>query len=180
MDSFFLTGPSCLFWIIALLLAEKSITFNFTTVNTSLFTMFFWFCSFNSSSIPGGLSRSHGIPPVHYSFDHNSIPSPAYTTICSAIPQLKGIPSFSRFLPLQRVQLKIFLHKTFSLWSLWGTNPAMVWVDQKAVNFLVLFINSSRFPSRMVGSVHNSTRNALMFHFYHIPSSIHHSPLQSF
>ena len=124
--AFFLKSPSELSWIIALLLVEKSITFNCATVYQSLCIRFSWFCSFHSESIPGGLSSSHGIPPVHYSFEHNSIPSPAYTTTCSAIPQLKGMPSFSSLLPLQRAQLKIFLHKSFSLWSLWGTNPASI------------------------------------------------------
>ena len=121
--------------------------------------MFSWFCSFHSASIAGGHSSSHRIPPVHYCFQHNSSPWPAYTTTCSAIPQLKGIPPFSSLLPLQRVQLTIFLHKSFSSWSLWGTNPAMVWLDQKAGNFLVLFVHSSKLSSRMVGSVHNSTSN---------------------
>ena len=48
-----------------------------TTVYQYLHTMF-WFCSFHSALIPGGLSSSHRIPPVHYSFGHNSIPSPIY------------------------------------------------------------------------------------------------------
>uniref|UniRef100_A0A5F8GUA0 SCAN box domain-containing protein n=1 Tax=Monodelphis domestica TaxID=13616 RepID=A0A5F8GUA0_MONDO len=101
---------------------KNSITFNCTTVYQSLncdkgwkgfhpfhplsqYTMFSWFCSLHSASILGGHSSSHGIPEVHYSFEHNSIPSSTYTTICSAIPQLKGSPSFSNFLPPQRVQL---------------------------------------------------------------------------
>ena len=56
-----------------------------------IYAMFSWFCSFHSASIPGGLSSSHGIPPVHYSFEFNSIPLPTDTTICLAIPQLKDI-----------------------------------------------------------------------------------------
>ena len=91
---FFLISPSALFWIIALLPVEKSIMFNCTTMYQSLYTMFSWFFSFHSASIPGGHSNSQEISPVHYSFEHNSIPSPTYTTICLAIPQLKGIHSF--------------------------------------------------------------------------------------
>ena len=68
-----------------------------TTAYQPLCTMFFWFCSFHSASIPGGHSSSHRISPVHYSFQHNSIPSPAYTTICSAIPQSRDTRSFFNF-----------------------------------------------------------------------------------
>ena len=46
--------------------------------------------------------------------------------------------------------------------------------------FLTFFVHSSKLPPRMFGSLHNSTSNALMSQFYHIPSIIHHSPLQSF
>ena len=44
---------------------------------------------------------SLGISSVHYSIEQNSIPLPADTKICSAIPQLKDIPSFSNSLPPQ-------------------------------------------------------------------------------
>ena len=50
-------------------------------------------------------SSSHGISPVHYSFEHNSIPSLTDTTSCLAIPQLKDIPWLSNFLTPQRVWL---------------------------------------------------------------------------
>ena len=76
----FFISPSVLFWIIALLLLGKFIMFDCTTVYQSLYTMFSWFCSSHSVSVPGGRSSSHGIPPVHYSFEHNSIPSPRDTT----------------------------------------------------------------------------------------------------
>ena len=122
---FFLIGPAELSWISALMLAEESMACDLTTVDPLLCTMFFYFCSFHSASIPGGHSSSPGIPPVPQSSGHNSIPSPADATTCSVIPQWKGVPSFSSFLPLQRAQLKIFLHKSFSLRSLWGTNPAL-------------------------------------------------------
>ena len=96
--AFFLISPSALFWVFALqLLVEKTITLNFTTVYQSLYTRFSWFCSFHSASIPGVFPSPHRISPIHCSFPHSSIPSPPYTTICSAIPQLKGIPSFSNF-----------------------------------------------------------------------------------
>ena len=95
--AFFLINPSALFWITALLLVENSIMFHCTTVYQFLYTTFSCFCSFHSASIPGGHSSSHRISPAHYSFEHNNIPSPTDTTICSVIPQLKGIPSFSRF-----------------------------------------------------------------------------------
>ena len=99
--AFFLISPSALFWVFALqLLVENYIKFNCTTLYQSLYTMFFWFCSFHSASVPGDFPSSHRISPFHYSFQHSthrSIPSPPYTTICSAIPQLKGIPSFSNF-----------------------------------------------------------------------------------
>ena len=95
--AFFFTSPSALFWVFALqLLVEKSITFDYATVYMSLWTMF-WFCSFLSASIPGGHSRSHGINLVHYSFEHNSIPSPADTTICSAIPNWRASLCFPFF-----------------------------------------------------------------------------------
>ena len=42
-----------------------------------------------------------------------------------------------------------------------------------------LFVHSSKSPSRMVGSIHNSTSNASMSQFYYI-SIIHYSPLLSF
>ena len=105
VDVILFNKSSKLSWIIALLLAKEFITFNFTTVYQPLCTMFFWFYSFHSALIPGGLSSSHGIPPVNYSFQHSSIPSPADTTICSAIPQWKGIPSFSKSLPPQKACL---------------------------------------------------------------------------
>ena len=98
----------------------------------SLCIKFSWFCSFHSASIPGGHSSSHGVPAVHYSFEHNNIPSPTDTTISLAIPWLKDIPSFPNSLPLQREQLYIFLYTFFSLWSFWGINPALVWLDQRA------------------------------------------------
>ena len=101
----FLISPSELFWISALLLVEKSIIFNCATVYLTLCTKFSWFCSFHFASILGGHSSSPGISPAHYSFEHNSIPSPTDTTICLAIPQLKDIPSFSNSLPPQRVRL---------------------------------------------------------------------------
>ena len=133
----FFNSPSALLWVFALqLLVEKSITFDCTTVYQSLSTIFSWFCSFHSASVPGGHSNSHGISPVYCSFEHNSILSPTYTTICSAIPQLKDIPSFSNFLPPQRVRLKIFLYKSFFLWSLWGINLAVVWLGQRADSLL--------------------------------------------
>ena len=104
VESFFLIRPSALFWISALLLVEKSIMFDCTSVYASLY-MSSRFCSFHSASVPGDFSSSHRISPIHYSFQHSNIPSPAYTTICSAIPQLKGVSSFSNFLPPQRVRL---------------------------------------------------------------------------
>ena len=98
----FFNSPSELFWVSALqLLVRKSLMFRFTTVYQSLYTRFSWFCSFHSVSVLGDFPSSHRISPFHYSFQHSSIPSPADTTTCSAIPQLKGIPSFSSFLPLQ-------------------------------------------------------------------------------
>ena len=102
---FFLISSSGLSWVIALLLVEKSIKFNCVIMYHSLCTVFSWLFSFCSASIPGGLSSSHGIPPVHYFFQHNSIPSSSDTIIYLAIPQLKDIPLFFSFLPPQRVQL---------------------------------------------------------------------------
>ena len=80
VDTFLLISPSESSWVIALLLVTKSVTFDCDTMYPSLCTMF-WLCSFHSASLPGGLSSSHGISPAHYSFQHNSIPSPADTTI---------------------------------------------------------------------------------------------------
>ena len=120
--AFFLISPSALSWIIALLLVEKSIVFDCTTVYQSLYTMFSWFCSVHSALIPGGHSSSHGIPPVHYSFEHNSIPSPTYTTICSAIPQLKGIPLFSSFFATTK-SINIFVQVFFLIIFL-GSKPS--------------------------------------------------------
>ena len=119
VDLFF-KSPSALFWVFALLLlVEKTITFNFTTMYQFLYTMFFWFCSFHSASVPGGHSNSCGISPVHYSFKHNSIPSPTYTTICSAIPQLKGIPSFSNFFATTKsAAMNIFVQVVLFMTSL--------------------------------------------------------------
>ncbi len=88
--------------------------------------------------VPVSMEFLHFIIPLR----HNSIPSPTDTTICSAIPQLKGIPSFSNFWPPQRVQLWIFLYRSFSL-SLWGTNPAVLWLDQRAGSLLTPFGHSS-------------------------------------
>ena len=112
----FFNRPSVLFWVFALqLLVKKSITFDLTTVYQSLYTGFSWFCSFHSASVPGDFPSSHRISPFRHSFQHRSIPSPTYTTICSAIPHLKGIPSFSQFvvclsvcLSIKRAQLEIF------------------------------------------------------------------------
>ena len=113
----FFNSPSALFWDFALqLLVEKSIMFDFTTVYQSLYSMFSWFCSFHSASVPGGYSSSHGISPLHYSFEHNSIPSPTDTTICSAIPQL----NFPIFLPPQRDHWGKDLYKNISIRALCG------------------------------------------------------------
>ena len=109
VPAIFFNSPSALFWVFALqLLVKKSITFKFTTVYQSLYSGFSWFCSFPSASVPGNFPSSHRISPFHYSFQHSSIPSSTYTTICSAIPQLKGIPSFSTFLLPQRVHIAVF------------------------------------------------------------------------
>ena len=137
VPALFFNSPSTLFWAFALqLLVEKSIMFDFTTVYQSLYTMFSWFCSFHSVLFPGDFSSSHRILPIHYSFQHISIPSPTYTKICSAIAQLKGIPSFSNFLPPQRVQLWIFLYRSFYVWPLWGISPAVVWLGQRTDTLL--------------------------------------------
>uniref|UniRef100_A0A5F8G7Z9 WD repeat-containing protein 35 n=1 Tax=Monodelphis domestica TaxID=13616 RepID=A0A5F8G7Z9_MONDO len=81
VDTFFLISPSGLFWVIALLLVEKSVTFDCATMYPSLCTMFSWFCSSHSASVHGGSPSSHGIPPVLYSFQHNLIPSPHLRTL---------------------------------------------------------------------------------------------------
>ncbi|XP_056656085.1 DPY30 domain-containing protein 1 isoform X1 [Monodelphis domestica] len=96
--AFFLISSSGLSWVIALLLVEKSVTFD-CAIMYRLYVQ----CSPGSSPFAGGLSSSHGIPPVHYSFHQNNIPSPSYTTIYSAISQSMDIPSFSNFLPPQKV-----------------------------------------------------------------------------
>ena len=134
--------------------------------------MFSWFCPFHSASVAGGHSSSHEIPPVHYSFEHNSIPSPAYTTICSAVPQLKGTPLFSILLTLQRVQLKYFCTSLFSYDLFGGTNAPMVRLDQKASTILVIFVHSTKLLSRMLGLFENFTSNALMTQFH----QLHYSP----
>ena len=133
--AFFLISPSALFWIFALLLVEKTIMFDFTRVYQSLYTRFSWFCSFHSATVPGGLSSSHGIPPVHYSFEHNSIPSPAYTTICLAIPLLKGIPSISSFFATTKNAAKnIFVQVFFLMISLGvQTQQWYGWIKRQAI-----------------------------------------------
>ena len=95
--AFFLISPSALFWIIALLLVAKLITCDPLTVFQSLCTMFSWLCSFHSTSVHGGPSSSYRNQAVQ-SLERNSVPSPSYTTICSAIPQSRDTPSFSNFL----------------------------------------------------------------------------------
>ena len=176
---FFLISPSELFWIFALLLIEKSTMFHCTTVYQSLYTTFSWFCSFHSASIPEGLSSSHRIPPVHYSFQHSSIPSPTYTTICSAIPQLKGRPSFSSFFATIKSTAKNIFAQVFFLMISLGFKPSNIVAGTKGRQFLVHFVHSSKLPSRMVGSVHNSTTNASISQCYHIHSNIHYPPLLS-
>ena len=94
---FFLISPSVLFWIFASLLAEKSIMFNCTTVYQSLYTMFSWFCSFHSTSIAGGHSNSRGISPVHYSFEHNTIPSPKIPQFVLSFSNWRTFPHFPIF-----------------------------------------------------------------------------------
>ena len=132
----YLISPSALSWITALLLVEKSITFNCTTMYLSLCILFPWFCFFDFASIPGGHSSSHEIPPVHYSFEHNSIPSPADTMICLATTK--------------SVAINVFVQVSFLMISL-GINPAVVWLDQRAGSLLVLFKHSSKLQSRIVG-----------------------------
>ena len=98
---FRLISPSALFWIFALLLVEKSIMLDCTTVsvyNVLLVLLLY------SASIPGGHSSSHGIPSVHYSFEHNSIPSPTYYELFSYSP-IEGHSFIFQFLSPQRVQL---------------------------------------------------------------------------
>ena len=128
---FFLIRPLASFWIIALLLVEKSIMFDCTTVYQSLCTTFSWFSSFHSASIPGGCSSSHGISPVHYSFEHNSIPSPTDTTICLAIPQFKNIPSiFQFFVTTKSMGINIFV-QVFFLVIFLGYKPSSGMVGSK-------------------------------------------------
>ena len=121
----FFNSPSALFWVFALhLLVEKSITFDFTTVYQSLYTGFSWFCCFHSASVPGDFPSLHRISPFHYSFEHSSIPSKTYTTICSAIPQLKGIPSFSIFFATTKsAAMNIFVQVILFMTSL-GYRPS--------------------------------------------------------
>ena len=60
-------------------------------------------------------SNSRGTSPVYCSFEHNSIPSPTYATICSATPQLKHIPSFCNFFATTKSEaINIFVHVVFS------------------------------------------------------------------
>ena len=114
---------------------KKTITFRFTTVYPSLYKRFSWFCSFHSASVPGDFPSSHRISPFHYSFQHNSIPSPAYTTICSAIPQLKGVPSFSNFFATtESAAMNIFVQVILFMTSL-GYRPSSVMAGSKHLFF---------------------------------------------
>ena len=131
--TFFLISPSALFWVFALhLLVVKSIMFDCTTVYQSLYTTFSWFYSFQSTSNTGGHSSSHGISPAHYSFQHNSIPSPTVTTICVAISQLKGIPSFSNFFcTTKSMAINTFVQVVFPMFPL-GYIPSSGMAGSKA------------------------------------------------
>ena len=75
-----------------------------------LCTKFSWFCSFCSASAHISPSRPLWSLPVHHSLWHNRIPLHSYTTTCSAIPRLMGIPSISNSWSPQKEQLYIFLY----------------------------------------------------------------------
>ena len=60
-----------------------------------------------------------------------------------------------------------------------GINPTVVWLDKRADSLLKPFGHSFKLSSRMIGSIHNSTNNALMSLFCHIPSNIYYFPLLS-
>ena len=136
--AFIFKSPWALFWVFASqLLVEKTITLDCTTVYQSLYTEFSWFCSFHSASVPGGYSSSHGTSSIHYSFQHNSIPSPTYTTICSAIPQLKDIPSFSNFFCHHKEYSYKYFYTSYFTYDLFGgINSAVVWLGQRADSLL--------------------------------------------
>ena len=137
--AFFLISPSALFWIFALLLIEKAIMFDCTTVYQSLYTRFFWFCSFHSASIPGGHSNSHGISPIHYFFEHNSIPSPTYTTLFSHSPNEGHSLIFQFFFAIAKCEaINIFVQVVCPLISL-GYKPSSGMAESKCrQSFIVL------------------------------------------
>ena len=100
-------------------------------VHPSLCMKFSWFCSFHSTSIPRGLTSSYGIPPDHYSFQHNSIPLLTDTTTCST---RRWSSHFSFFCATMKKRL-----------SLWGINLTVVWLDQRAHSLLKSF-GHGQFP----------------------------------
>ena len=135
--AFILTNPSALFWILALLLVEKSIVLDYTTMYLSLYTTYSWFCSFHSASVPGGHSISHGISPVHYSFEHSSIPSPTY------IPQfVQPLPIeghsfiFQFFATTENVAINNFVQVVFPMISL-GYKPSSGMAGSKGRQSLI-------------------------------------------
>uniref|UniRef100_A0A5F8HEV2 Zinc finger protein 205 n=1 Tax=Monodelphis domestica TaxID=13616 RepID=A0A5F8HEV2_MONDO len=113
-------------------------------------------------SAPLTLHHFLEVVPVSMEFLHFIIP------FCTILFHHQHIPQFRSY--------EYFI-QVFCPLSLWGTDPAVLWLDQRVDILLLPFGHSSKLPSRMVGSIHNSTSNELVSLLCHIPSSIHYFPL---
>ena len=108
VESIFLICPSILFWIFALLLVEKTIMFNCTTVYLSL-------CTCSPGSAPFTLHQFLEVIPIHKEFlqfittfgtivfHHHQMPQ-----FIQPFPISMDIPSFSNFL-LKSIYLFLLL-----------------------------------------------------------------------
>ena len=133
VDSILCPKSSGLSWIIVLLLVAQLITYDHPTGYPS-YTSFSWFFSFLSVSILE-------VVPVHMEFLQFIIPFSTIVFHHQQIPQFvqpfpnwRAYPCFPVFCHYKERSWKYFC-TSFSLWSLWGTNPTMVWLNQRAGNF---------------------------------------------
>ena len=78
---------------------------------------------FHSASIPGDHSNAHGISPVHYFFEHNSIPSPTIPQFVQSFSNQRASPHFPFFCHHKECGYKYFCASRFSYDLFWVQTP---------------------------------------------------------
>uniref|UniRef100_A0A5F8G8B9 Vacuolar protein sorting 13 homolog C n=1 Tax=Monodelphis domestica TaxID=13616 RepID=A0A5F8G8B9_MONDO len=147
---------------------EKSdiLILDFVTVNNDLLVLPISLC-INSLCINSSF-------PVlfHHSLQHNSISSPSYITIYSAIPQLRDIPLVSNSLPRQRVAVNIFDKNLINIFVQTGPFPLKKNLFGFNRQFTFLFIpGSRRKPLHLINSSDTSGLDLLKVEYIKKSSS---------